>query len=206
MSSPLLPYAYACQYTYSGAAPTFEDPAKLTHVFVSSVEGRLTFSFEGTEQTLEWLYRDFLVLNPETFEHPEFGFVHGGIAKGAWGVCDQIEACLADAGTTYYAMTGHSKGAGEAWLAAAEMKRRNRPPSYVAAFEGPHVGLAKLQAYCADIPGLETATINSHGRDIVTQVPLDWPSVKEPRLILPVPDSYDVASKHRIAGVIVGLG
>lgn len=205
MSDALLPYALACQFTYSGAMPTFEDAARLTHVYTSNVEGRLCFAFEGTEQTLEWVYRDFMVINPETVNHPEFGIVHGGIAKGAWGVCDNIESYLAAAGNPPYSITGHSKGAGEAWLAAAEMKRRGRPPAFVAAFEGPHVGLRRLQTYCADIVGIETATINSHSRDIVTCFPLMWPSVKEPRVILPVPDSYDVPTKHRIAGVIYGL-
>ena len=201
----LMPYALACQFTYSGAMPTFEDPAQLTHVYASQIEGRLCFSFEGTQATLEWLYRDLIVLNPETVAHPEFGAVHGGIAKGAWAVCDIFESYLNVAGNPPYALAGHSKGAGEAWLAAAEMKRRNRPPAFVAAFEGPHVGQQRLQEWCQDISGTETATINSHGRDIVTQFPLDWPSVKEPRLMLPVPDAYSIGTKHRIAGVIDGL-
>lgn len=206
LAADLIPYAQACAATYSGAFPYYEDPAGLTHVYVSQIDGRVTFAFEGTAQLLEWLYRDFMVLNPETFEHTEFGMVHGGLAKGAWGACDNIESYLIAAGNPPYAFTGHSKGAGEAWLAAAEMKRRGKPPAFVAAFEGPHVGLSTLQAYCADIVGVETATVNYHGRDCVTIVPLDWPSVKEPRLILPVPDQYDVATKHRIPAVIDALG
>ena len=95
------------------------------------------------------------------------------------------------------------------WIVAAEMKRRGHAPQFVAAFEAPHVGGSKLRAYCADIPGAETSTVNSHGRDIVTIVPwatpiLDWMSVKD-RLSLPVPDIYDVVTKHRIPAVIDAL-
>lgn len=215
----LLPYAMACQQSYAGAPPDIQDADKLTHVFVyklgdfnlrtDPLKQLPLFTFEGTLDWEEWLFRDFLLLSAQTVEHPEFGVLHGGIAKGAFGVADAIESYLAANNYPNYDMVGHSKGGGEVLVEAAEMKRRGHPPRCVVAFEAPHVGTRVLADYCADLDETETATINAHGRDIVTTVPwanplTDWISMK-PRLMLPVPDSYSVRDKHVIAGVIDGL-
>jgi hypothetical protein len=207
----LIPYARACEATYDPAAIRFaEDPARLTHLYLSEIDGAPCFAFEGTSDPEEWLWRDFLVIGVGTFEHPAYGPIHDGIAKGAIGILPAITDYLAAGGWPPFALAGHSKGAGEAIIAAAELKRIGRAPRFFAAFEAPHVGGPALRAWLADVAGAETATFNAHGRDLVTMVPwatpaLRWESAKD-RIALPVPDDLGMADKHRIPAVLGALG
>lgn len=206
----LVPYAELCVASYlPDIRPFTEDADKLTHVFISQIEGRPCFTYEGTHDIEEWLWRDFLVLGMTTFEHAEFGTLHDGIAKGALGTVDAIAGYLSEQGWPAFDLVGHSKGAGECLVAAAELKRRGHAPHFFASFEAPHVGTGKLRDYMADINGIETATYNSHGRDLVTCVPwstpiIGWGSMKD-RIQLAVPDTYDLATKHRIPAVLAAV-
>lgn len=203
MIEPLLPYAQLCAETYSNPLATFEDTGRLVHVYERRVNGRVSFAFEGTSKGPEWILRDFNLVGPETFAHPYLGVLHNGFARDAFAVVDRIAAYLELGGWPPYSITGHSKG-GEGWIAAAELKHRGHPPAFVAMFESPHIGNEAFRQYCADIPGIETATVNAHRRDVVTLFPLGWRSIK-PRILLPVPDSYDEAEQHRIPAVLAAV-
>ncbi len=87
------------------------------------------------------------------------------------------------------------------------MKRRGHAPLATRAFEPPQVGGAVLRDYLAGEDIAWTATVNAHGRDLVTQVPFgpDWCHECDP-LLLTVPDCYDAATKHRIPAVLAALG
>ncbi len=187
-----------------GVVPQWTNHMKTVHVFLSMVDGVHTVAFEGTTDLQEWLV-DFLAA-PSPFYTAEYGPVHFGISETMFSVADRIAAYFAGLGWPSYYVTGHSKGAGEAILFCAEMKRRGHPPLATRAYEPPQVGGVRLRDYLSDQDVKWTATVNVHGRDIVTQVPFGdpWTHVNDP-IPLTVPDTYDIPTKHRIPAVIAAL-
>ena len=109
------------------------------------------------------------------------------------------------AGYPPYDNVGHSKGGAEAPLFHGLMKERGHPPRRTVAFEPPRVGTQIFADYMAGEDYTQTQTVNSDGADIVTLV-LPLPAIyTRPPIVLTVPDGYDVATKHRMPGVIGGL-
>jgi hypothetical protein len=202
----LLAYAQVVEACYEPTAiPTFQDPSGLTHVFVTEVEGVLHFNFNGTLDAAEWINRDLDAIGLETFRHLQFGILHDGFARGAYGVVGKIVEWLSNLGYPAYTIGGHSKGAGEAQVAAAELKYRRLPPSEMYLFEPPRAGGEKLLAYLGSIPTYATQTYNQAGNDLVTEIPTE-PWVSPASMIrLKVSDSYDIATKHKIPAVIEAL-
>ncbi len=200
-----LSLAEACAGTYVlGVVPQWTNHMRTVHAFLSMIDGVHVVAFEGTTDLQEWLV-DFLAL-PEPFYTPEYGPTHFGITETMLSVSDSIEAYFAGLGFPPYYVTGHSKGAGEAILFHAEMKRRGHPPIATRAFEPPLVGSRRLRDYLSDQDVKWTSTVNAHGRDIVTQVPFGdlWTHVNDP-ILLTVPDDYDIPTKHRIPAVVAAL-
>lgn len=204
--TPLLLYAQVVQGCYDDdSVPTFQDAAGLTHVYVVEVNGIPHINFQGTLDAAEWINRDLDAIGRESFAHPTFGLVHDGFMRGVIGVMTAIDVWLADNGLPAYTLGGHSKGAGEAQLAAAELARRGHPPSALYLFEPPRAGTDRLQRYLKGIPTYATQTYNAEGNDLVTEVPTPpWVNLVEP-LRLRVPDTDDVATKHKIPAVIAAL-
>lgn len=204
--SDLLSYAQVVQGCYdANSVPTWEDDAKLTHVYHVIVNGVDHFNFQGTIDTAEWCNRNLDAIGLESFEHPDFGLLHDGFARGALAMVPKIASRLAESNVKTFTIGGHSKGAGEAQVAAAELKRLGLLPSAVYLFEPPRAGTATLRAYLSDLAMYGTKTFNDDGADLVTEVP-EWPWVDVIDLdMLKVSDSYDIATKHKIPAVIEAL-
>jgi lipase (class 3) len=205
--------AAACAGTYAlGAVPQWQSRDQRVHVYLSQIDGIHVIAHEGTTSwdnrtsLPEWLI-DFdatPVLSPNS----AYGHVHQGMMEDVLSIVDQIDAYLAGLGYPPYLLTGHSKGAGEVTLEHAEMKRRGHPPLATRAFEPPQVGGHALRDYLSDQDYAWTCTVNAQGKDLVTRVPeglqlpflTDWSHIQDP-IMLVVPDTYDVATKHRIPAV-----
>lgn len=205
-AADLLPYAQVVSDCYDpSSVPTWQDADKLTHVYQVVMNGADHFNFQGTLDPAEWINRDFDAIGLESFEHPLFGLVHDGFARGAMAMVPHIVSELQRSGRKMFTIGGHSKGAGEAQIAAAELKRLGYPPAAVYLFEPPRAGTATLKSYLSDIPVFATQTFNAEGADLVTEVPgWPWENVT-PLSRLQVPDSDDIATKHKIPAVISAL-
>jgi len=200
--SPLLhDLAKAAAGTYTGDTPQWSNYSRTVHVFLSMVNGVHTIAFEGTSDFREWVI-DFMAFEVPRVNHPVYGMVHEGFLHTVTGVIGQIDDYLKGLGYPPWYLTGHSKGAGEALIMAAEMKSRGHPPNALVVFEPPQVGGAALRDYLSSLNPTWTATVNSHGRDIVTQVPFgpSWCHANDP-LLLRVRDGYSPLVKHRMAAV-----
>ena len=213
----LLDLAQTCAGTYApGAVPRWQGRDEKVHVYLSIVRGIPTIAFEGTtaweERSAlpEWLI-DFDAA-PVTSPHDAYGRVHQGMAGDVSSVIDMICTYLGSQNWPRYYVTGHSKGAGEATLFHAEMKYRGHPPLSTRAYEPPQVGGHALRDYMSGEDYDWTVTKNVHGRDVVTLVPgglqipfvTEWSHINHP-LVLTVPDTYDLATKHRIPAVIEAI-
>lgn len=205
MTDPLLlPFAQASSACYvAGAAPTFKNAFDTCHCFQSTVNGVVTFAFEGSWDWEVWLTNFAAV---PIITHPRFGPVHSGYLLTIIPVLDQIEAKLRSMGGPPFYLTGHSAGAGEAILAAAQLKYRGLRPEAVRAFEPPVVGSETLWTYLADCNLAWTQTRNDDGSDIVTLVPFGPPWCQAPnKVVLPVPDTLGVVEKHKIPAVLAAI-
>lgn len=197
--------AAACAGTYSGAAPMWEDKDRLVHAYLSEVNGHPCVAWRGTSSFQEWIV-DFMALEVPTVADLWAGPVHMGLQHDVESVGPAIYATLLKMGLPPYYNTGHSKGAGEAILFHAYMKSRGYPPIFTMAFEPPQVGGHMLRDYLSEEAVTWSATVNKHGRDLVTQVPFGptWSHINDP-LLLTVSDDYDIPTKHRIPAVIEAL-
>jgi hypothetical protein len=213
----ILDLAKACAGTYeAGAVPQWQGRDQRVHVYLSMIKGLHVVEFEGTtawhQRTSlpEWLINFDAV--PVGSPNGAYGLVHQGFFLDVLSVIDQIEAYFESLGWPPYGATGHLKGGGEVLPFAAEMKRRGHPPLITRAFEPPQVGGIALASYLSDLDVEWTVTQNAEGRDLVTRVPeglqlpwlTDWTHIGDP-IVLTVPDSYDLATKHRIPAVIEAL-
>ena len=200
----LLPYANTMAAIYADDShPTWQNATKTAHVWLKRApDGTLEIYFEGTTDIEEWMVDVFCIEVP-LLDHPKMGPVHAGFAADIAPLLDAIANAVD--GFNYIAI-GHSKGGGEVLEFAGEMKDRGHPPTRVIAFEAPRVGTSIMRDYLADIDIVQTATRNIHGTDIICQVPVgpSYVDMRDP-LILPVPDSFDIPSKHRMTGVLAGL-
>lgn len=202
-----LPLTQACADTYAeGVQPQWQDSVRLVHVYLSLVQGVHTIAFEGTTDWQEWVFSDFMAGQLILPEYLECGAVHVGFSRDVLAVIKPIQDYLRSIGSPEYYACGHSKGASEAILFAAFMKKSGFPPSAVWAFEPARCGGQHLLDYLSDVPLSWTRTTNSEGDDLVTHVPFGptWREVPDP-LVLRVPDSDDLATKHRIPAVISAL-
>ena len=202
----LLTYAQVVNACYDNTSqPTYQDASGLTHVYLVDVNGVPHFNFQGTLDAAEWINRDLEAIGLQSFDHLQFGVLHDGFTRGAYGVVSQITDYLIKNNITNYTVGGHSKGAGEAQVATAELVYRNRPPKVLYLFEPPRAGTEKLRGYISSVEKYATQTYNTHGNDLVTEVPTEpWVHVVTP-IRLRVPDSYDVATKHKVPAVIEAL-
>lgn len=206
MDALLFPLANAAGACYvEPPAPTFENELKSCHVYESTVNGHPCFAFEGTTDIQEWII-DFLAIQVPVLQHPVLGWVHMGFWEDIGPCVDDIENRLHELGNPPFYITGHSKGAGEAILCHAALKVRGLTPLATRAYEPPSVGGPVLAQFLAGDDLMWTQTFNREGPDIVTLVPggPTWSHDGQCQRLV-VPDNYDVATKHRIPGVMTGL-
>ena len=207
----LLPLAQASAACYAkGAIPTWQSSLRLVHAYHSLVQVGEAWvncvAFEGTTDWQEWAV-DFFAVQVPVIEHQQLGFVHAGFLLNVQAVLGGIVKELGALGWPPFYITGHSKGAGEATLAAGLMKALGHPPLGVRVYEPPRVGGEALAAYLADQDFAWTQTWNPDGRDLVTLVP-EGPSWRhDERLVrLQVPDTYGIAQKHKMPAVLEAIG
>lgn len=202
----LLDYAAAAAGTYNGRPPTWTSAKGDVHSYLSQIGPFLCIAQEGTQSTLEW-FDDFDALPVPLRGVPNAGPVHQGIRDTALEVFPQIVGYLTKLGWPKFVLTGHSKGGGEVCLMAPLFKALGHPPEAVCAFEPPLVGTKMLADYLSDIPIIGTQTWNADGTDIVTRVGEIFADAEPvvPWLHLQVPDTLDIADKHRMPAVIAAL-
>jgi hypothetical protein len=206
MPSPLLPYAEFCAATYDPlAVARWQDSASVVHAYLSIINGVHCVGFEGTHDFAEWIV-DFVCAEVPFVNHAVLGPVHLGMMRDVLSIYEQIAAYFASIGWPPYDLTGHSKGAGEVLLCHGVMKQIGHPPRRTVAFESPRVATGILRDYLAGEDITQTATDNIHGKDLVTQVVWGptYIDMSEP-LILPVPDSYNIPTKHEIPAVLAAV-
>ena len=200
----LLPLCQASADAYT-TAPWFTNSTNTCQVCRTTVpDGTVVYAFEGTKTFREWMV-DFMALEVPTFRHNSAGPVHFGLWVDALKAIDAIEADVRSHGKQF-ALTGHSKGAGQAVLAHMELKCRMLMPRVTRCFEPPMVGTRALSLCMAKDDVVWTQTTNAHGKDVVTMVP-DWPEWEHQGVLraLVVPDTYGIAQKHVVASVLAAV-
>jgi triacylglycerol lipase len=183
--------------------PVWQNEDKTSHLYLTHVDGKVVFSFAGTEDFQEWLVDfDAFGLHP----HPVLGYIHVGFWNNIQGALDYMVQFLKDNPQTEWYLTGHSKGGGEDTLAGAGMKLRGYAPTAIFSYEPPKVGMDKLAEFMADVPRYYTRTYNKHGTDEVTAVPMGFGWYHYGTCVrLRVPDDFDIVAKHKKQGVLAGL-
>lgn len=157
--------AEACQATYAGAPQTWG--TDVVHVFLSEIDGCQVIAFEGTQSPQEWAI-DILGASPDDtkMHHDSLGIVHRGWYHDVMAVSDQILAYVMSMPLgARFAVTGHSKGAAEALIMAAELVENGVAIERVTTFGTPHPG--DLNGYLAHIEGADYR----NGADPVWDVP-----------------------------------
>jgi hypothetical protein len=204
----LLPLAQAAAACYANDAVfAWQNELKLAHVLHTTVNGVNTFAMAGTMDVQEWLV-DLLAMPVPVAAHPQLGDVHAGFLIDVEGaVRDCIVPTMEKLGWPPFYLTGHSKGAGEAILAHGLLKALGHAPLATRAFEPPSVGGGDLVAFLAGEDLVWTQTFNASGDDIVTLVPKGPTWWRPPSLVrLPVPDTDDWVTKHKIPAVLAAIG
>ena len=193
---------YATDVVYS-----WENINKTAHLLHTVVNNTNTFAFCGTLPKVDEWEVDFFAIPISVEDHPQMGDVHAGFLLDAQvAVVEYIAPKLESLGWPPFYLTGHSKGAGEAPLAAGELKAIGHQPIAIRLYEPPMCGGAALLTYLSDIDILWTQTYNNDGVDIVTLVPFGESWKHNGSLLqLKVPDSYDIPTKHRIPAVQAAL-
>lgn len=176
--------------TYGGGEATFSGLNGTAKAFRTVVDGVAVYAFQGTHDRLGWILDaaalpipsqlvgfeadhilcalEFMGLKVEAHdsaEHPDIGFVHGGIQAVLMSVWPKMWSAMQ--GDEKIAVTGHSLGAGCAILATAMMVALGRPPIMAAYFAPPRVGFKKMNRLVDQVP---TAAYRN-GNDPVTDVP-----------------------------------
>lgn len=210
MVNKFLLFAEACSKTYDkDNIPLFEDSLKTVHVFMTEIDGIPTFAWEGTSDFQEWMI-DFLAVNVPLSDHPLLGKIHSGFLRDILAIKPKIWSWLEEKGWPEYYNTGHSKGAAESIVFHALMKAEGHAPKATYSFEPPRVGTQVLVDYMSKEPLEWTYTKNSHGIDLVCQVPFEtllfqYKNINDHGKELIVPDTYDIPTKHRIPAVLEAI-
>lgn len=201
----LLTYAMAVNACYEDTAvPFWQDEAKLSHVFIVEIDGVPCFIPEGTIDWEEWVFRDFLAVPVPIRNHPALGDLHAGFAEGALAFLPVALKYLTDNRIAAFDIACHSKGAGEGAILAGLLKDAGFAPRKVRLFEPPMAGFDDLKAFLADIDIVSTQTYNAGGNDLVTEVAPGYKQVVDP-VRLDVPNTDDIATKHKMPAVIGAL-
>lgn len=185
---------FAAAATYGGGEATFSALGGTARVFRTIVGDVAVYAIEGTHDLLG-VVLDALALPlpsqligtdaahvldavrfmamPEaahaTVEHPDIGFVHGGIYAVLMSVWTGLLGSIRDdvvAGNKV-ALTGHSLGAGCAILATALLVSYGIKPVRAAYFAPPRVGFKAMH----ELVSLVSTAAYRNGNDPVTDVP-----------------------------------
>lgn len=162
----------AAAATYGSDAPTFVGLDGTARVFRTVIGDTAIYAIEGTHDPRGWLL-DFMALPVEehaSVEHPDIGWVHGGIFAVLLSVWPQMLAAImmdVKAGLNI-APTGHSLGAGCAVDAVALLVALGIMPVHAAFFAPPRVGFKKLH----QLVDMVSTSAYRNGNDPVPEVPI----------------------------------
>ena len=198
--------AEACAATYVGAKQSWGTDT--VHVFLSEAEdGTHVIAFEGTQSPREWMI-DILGAMPEitTCDHDVLGIVHKGWYLDVMAVRDQIiNYMLAMPDRAPFAITGHSKGAAEALIFAAECVSHGIVPVRVTTFGTPRPGL--LADLLADIAGADYRNNDDPVWDVPPYLPRAGMRMEKHIHIPPMDfDPWGPLADHHMALYLAGAG
>jgi hypothetical protein len=160
-----LDLALACEYSYSGALQTWGNEA--IHVYALLTPGRCIIAFEGTTDLDEWCVNfEAIPIEERAVNHVDLGYVHCGWFRSVESVQQQIIDFLkALPFGVELGCTGHSKGASEALIFAAQAKASGIQWARVSTFGTPHPG------GLGGLIGSELGQDYRNGSDPVADVP-----------------------------------
>lgn len=198
-----LQLAEACQATYSGAKQSWG--TETVHVYLSEIDGCQVLAFEGTQSAAEWVIDVLGALPCDTkLESDSLGTVHAGWYRDICEIKDQLlDYIFAAPDGARFAITGHSKGAAEALIFAAECVENGIALERVTTFGTPHPGA--LASYLATVPGADYR----NGADPVWDVPpyLPHPRGRE-QVFISIPampdDPWGPLAEHHMELYLVG--
>jgi alpha-beta hydrolase superfamily lysophospholipase len=167
-----------------GVAPTWVAGGDVRAV-VSCSAWSVVVAFPGTRPAVwqDWR-RDFDAI---PVEDEDLGWCHGGFLSGALAILPQLWAAFA--GGRPYRLTGHSMGGALAIAVGAKMAALGLPPACLTTFGAPRVGMVRLAAVLAAVPGSRLR----NGADPVPLAPT-WPWISDrPRRQIGVPGPNPLA-------------
>lgn len=157
----------------------------------------VVWSFRGSESNKDWVHDCLTGPWPST-HHDEIGIVHAGLESNVSRVIDQLMS--ASAGKPIV-LTGHSKGAGEALLAAGHLVARGINVVQIAAFEPPHVAFIGNTALPRLLSGVSNIMVTRNGYDPITFVPLGFFTPAAIKSLIPPHQFIDPFEYHFIKNV-----
>lgn len=138
--------------------------------------GCLVVILPGTQDTAQW--EDDFAAFPRWTAHPTFGPIHAGFWVGIEAFCAALVPELQKHGLPVI-IEGHSLGAGEAPLVAAEIRSYGIAIDRLVCWAPPRPGMRQLADYLADVPKALYRTVGTEtpGHDLVTDVPFTVPLI-----------------------------
>jgi hypothetical protein len=162
----------AAAATYTSPTPTFSGLDNAARVFRTVVGDTAIYSTEGTDNPVGW-FMDFMALPEESHasvEHPDIGFVHGGIFAVTMSVWPSMLAAIKTdlAAGLKISLVGHSLGAGCSVQMTAMLVALGIIPVRCAFFAPPRVGFKKMN----DLVDQVQTTAYRNSNDPVPEVPV----------------------------------
>ncbi len=161
-------------------------------------EDAMVIAFRGTEFDFGDIVADLRGL---PWPDGDLGWCHSGFVKGARRLWPRIARVVLGTPRAVV-LTGHSKGAAEATLAAALMTLAGKPPKELVTFGSPRVGMGRLGRILAGVPVARYV----NGADCVPRHP--WPLWRYRHVgeEIRLGRGRDRFTDHRIAAYRAALG
>lgn len=161
------------------------------HATLRKVDGLNVVTFMGSKNLIDF-WRDIQVIGDDGFNHPELGPVHSAFYRDVDEIFHEIQATLGDEPAWF---NGHSKGGGEAQIAAARRKLSGKPVAGISTYGAPRIG--RLNGLILGYPGFD----NINAQDPVPDFPTWLPHPRDTRTVgsFTLRDILNPISDHFIA-------
>jgi hypothetical protein len=137
---------------------------------VKKIDGVVYIGLRGSVTVQDWL-RDFTAI-ADPFSHAALGPCHPGFLKGLNGLWQEIKAKY---GNGPYVVFGHSLGAGRTCILVGMMVLDGAIVLRRVCFGEPKPAFQKLANIIKSVPAVSYRNGDTHGHDVVTDVPLSIP-------------------------------